>query len=138
VVFNALDNIEARRHVNRICVHMEKPLIDGGTQGYDGQVCTIVKGKSACYDCEPKPAPKGFPVCTIRSTPDKPIHCIVWAKHLFGLLFGDKDDPSAEANAVTDASGDMTGPELLKKLYIDDIEAAIKMTVKIRILNPEP
>lgn len=28
-------------------------------------------------------------VCTLRNTPDKPIHCIVWAKEmLFPLLFG--------------------------------------------------
>jgi ubiquitin-like 1-activating enzyme E1 B len=36
-----------------------------------------------CYECQPKPTPKTFAVCTIRSTPDKPVHCIVWAKHLF-------------------------------------------------------
>lgn len=28
----------------------------------------------------PKPTPKTYPVCTIRSTPSQPIHCIVWAK----------------------------------------------------------
>ena len=32
--------------------------------------------------------PQGYPICTIRSTPDKPVHCIVWAKELFKLLFG--------------------------------------------------
>ena len=31
---------------------------------------------------------KVYPICTIRSTPDKPVHCIVWAKELFKLLFG--------------------------------------------------
>ncbi|KAJ1487725.1 hypothetical protein T484DRAFT_1617518 [Baffinella frigidus] len=97
VVFNALDNIEARRHVNRVCIAAGRPLVDGGTSGYDGQVTTIIKGETGCYDCEPKPAPKGFPVCTIRSTPDKPIHCIVWGKHLFALLFGTKDDANAVA-----------------------------------------
>jgi molybdopterin/thiamine biosynthesis adenylyltransferase len=29
VVFNALDNIDARRHVNRVCVAAERPLVDG-------------------------------------------------------------------------------------------------------------
>ena len=33
-----------------------------------------------CFDCIPKPTPKTFPVCTIRSTPSQPIHCIVWSK----------------------------------------------------------
>ncbi len=32
LIFNALDNIEARRHVNRVCISVDKPLIDGGTQ----------------------------------------------------------------------------------------------------------
>jgi ubiquitin-like 1-activating enzyme E1 B len=36
---------------------------------------------------------KVYPICTIRSTPDKPVHCIVWAKELFKLLLG----PTAES-----------------------------------------
>ena len=44
---------------------------------------------SECFECQTKPVPKTFPVCTIRNTPDKPIHCIVWAKELlFQRLFG--------------------------------------------------
>ena len=45
--------------------------------------------QSECFECQPKPVPKTYPVCTIRNTPDKPIHCIVWAKELlFQRLFG--------------------------------------------------
>ena len=80
VVFNALDNIEARRHVNKMCLAADVPLIESGTTGFLGQVQVIRKGITACYDCEEKAAPKSFPVCTIRSTPSQPIHCIVWAK----------------------------------------------------------
>lgn len=29
VVFNALDNVDARRHVNRMCLAADVPLIDG-------------------------------------------------------------------------------------------------------------
>lgn len=48
-----------------------------------------IKGQTECFECKPKPVPKSFPVCTIRNTPDKPIHCIVWAKELlFQRLFG--------------------------------------------------
>lgn len=44
---------------------------------------------SECFECQPKAAPKSYPVCTIRNTPEKPIHCIVWAKDLlFQRLFG--------------------------------------------------
>lgn len=43
-----------------------------------------------CFECAPKQSrTKTYPVCTIRNTPDKPIHCIVWAKELlFARLFG--------------------------------------------------
>ena len=44
--------------------------------------------KTECYECTPKPTQKQFPICTIRSTPDKPVHNIVWAKELYKLLFG--------------------------------------------------
>jgi len=52
----------------------------------------IKRGESRCYSCFPKPKPKSYPVCTIRTLPDKPIHCVIWAKYLFGLLFGPHDD----------------------------------------------
>lgn len=53
------------------------------------QVSVHVNGKTLCYECEPKPRPKTYPICTIRNTPDKAIHCIVWAKDLlFEQLFG--------------------------------------------------
>lgn len=80
IVFNALDNMEARRHVNKMCLAADIPLIESGTTGFNGQVQVIKKGITACYDCSPKDAPKSFPVCTIRSTPSQPIHCIVWGK----------------------------------------------------------
>ena len=40
VVLNGLDNLEARKHVNRLCLAAEVPLVESGTQGYLGQVRT--------------------------------------------------------------------------------------------------
>ena len=101
-VINALDNVDARRHVNRMCLAADKPLIEAGTTGFLGQVFCIRKGETACYECFPKPQRVVYPICTIRSTPSQPVHCVVWAKELFKLLFGDAsasmlfDDPAAE------------------------------------------
>ncbi|KAI0901280.1 hypothetical protein F4806DRAFT_451702 [Annulohypoxylon nitens] len=93
IVFNALDNLEARRHVNRMCLAADVPLIESGTTGFNGQVQVIKKGVTACYDCTTKEAPKSFPVCTIRSTPSQPIHCIVWSKsYLLNEIFGTSED----------------------------------------------
>ena len=89
VVLNGLDNLDARRHVNRMCLAAGVPLVESGTAGYLGQVTVHVKDVTQCFECEPKAVPKTFPVCTIRNTPEKPIHCIVWAKDmLFSTLFG--------------------------------------------------
>ncbi|KAI1135369.1 hypothetical protein F5Y05DRAFT_180624 [Hypoxylon sp. FL0543] len=96
LVFNALDNLEARRHVNRMCLAADVPLIESGTTGFNGQVQVIKKGVTACYDCTAKEAPKTFPVCTIRSTPSQPIHCIVWSKsYLLNEIFGTSEDQAS-------------------------------------------
>ena len=38
IVLNGLDNVEARRHVNRLCLAAGVPLVESGTTGYLGQV----------------------------------------------------------------------------------------------------
>ncbi|KLO06151.1 hypothetical protein SCHPADRAFT_1002503 [Schizopora paradoxa] len=97
IVLNALDNLDARRHVNRMCLAANIPLVESGTAGYLGQVQPILKDRTECFDCLPKPVPKSFPVCTIRSTPSQPIHCIVWAKsYLLPQLFGEDENGGNE------------------------------------------
>lgn len=105
IVMNALDNRAARNHVNRLCLAADVPLIESGTAGYLGQVTVIKKGLTECYECQPKPTQKTFPGCTIRNTPSEPIHCVVWAKHLFNQLFGEEDPDQ-------DVSPDTEDPEL--------------------------
>ena len=41
IVFNALDNLDARRHVNKMCLAADVPLIESGTTGFNGQVQVI-------------------------------------------------------------------------------------------------
>ncbi|KAF8185021.1 hypothetical protein K438DRAFT_1723883 [Mycena galopus ATCC 62051] len=97
IVLNALDNLDARRHVNKMCMATQIPLVESGTAGYLGQVQPLIKDRTECFDCVPKPTPKTFPVCTIRSTPSQPIHCIVWSKsYLMGQLFGEDEDAVGE------------------------------------------
>jgi len=108
---NALDNRAARNHVNRMCLAADIPLVESGTAGYLGQVTVIRKGKTECYECQPKPHQKTFPGCTIRNTPSEAIHCIVWAKHLFNQLFGeyDPDDDVSPDTEDPEAAGDAAG-----------------------------
>jgi ubiquitin-like 1-activating enzyme E1 B len=102
VIYNALDNLEARFYVNRICLYLNIPLYESGTTGLKGQVQPIYPYLTECFHCLPKETPKTFPVCTIRSTPSKPVHCITWAKDfLFSQLFVDDDNTEI---SKTDAS----------------------------------
>lgn len=87
-----------------MCISANVPLIESGTTGFKGQVQPIRKGLTQCYDCTPKETPKSFPVCTIRSTPSQPIHCIVWAKsYLFSELFGISEDDSSDLDHTEDS-----------------------------------
>lgn len=114
LVMNALDNRTARNHVNRMCLAADVPLIESGTAGYEGQVELIKKGLSQCYECTPKAAQKTFPGCTIRNTPSEPIHCIVWAKHLFNQLFGEEDpDQDVSPDTADPEAADSAGQNAL-------------------------
>eukprot|EP00392_Amoebophrya_sp_AT5.2_P008731 g8759.t1 len=110
-VLNCLDNMSARHHVNRVCVALKKPLLEAGTTGHAGQTTVHVPHHTECYECMARPKPQKFPVCTIRKTPDKFIHCVTWAKNLFDALFSAPPAPSGEqmipAEEVDHDSGDM-------------------------------
>ena len=127
VVLSALDNIDARRHLNRICLTANRPLIEAGSTGYIGQSRVIIKDKSECYECQKKEAPKVYPVCTIRSAPSTPVHCIQWAKLLYELLFG----PADESSIIKDQHIRSESPvDYLRQLFHDDIIEQASMTDK--------
>ena len=51
MVLNALDNVKARNHVNRLCLAAEVPLVESATAGYLGEISMIRKGHTQCYEC---------------------------------------------------------------------------------------
>lgn len=119
LVINALDNKKARSHVNRLCLAADVPLIETGSAGWSGQAYLIRKGLTECYGCQPKERERVFPGCTIRNTPSEPIHCIVWAKHLFNQLFGEPDpdqdvSPNADDPELNEANGTEKGTLFLR------------------------
>lgn len=116
LVMNALDNLEARKHVNRMCLASNTPLIESGTAGLLGQASVHIKRITECFECTPKATRKVYPVCTIRNTPSQPIHCIVWSKDfLFSKLFGEDDD----ASVFDESDGKL---EELEKLKLEEAE----------------
>ncbi len=130
LVLNALDNLDARRHVNRLCLASSIPLIESGTQGFLGQTAVIEPGRTECFECQPIAAQKTYPVCTIRNTPDKPIHTIVWAKHIFNAIFGPKDaeNPLNDFNqAIEGANHETAGEKLFDFLFRTEIEKQLEV-----------
>ncbi|KAM0676468.1 E1 ubiquitin-activating protein uba2 [Gurleya vavrai] len=59
IVYNCLDNEEARSYVNFRCLLGDVPLIDGGSTGFLGQAWYYGR-KSECYDCLEKEEKKKF------------------------------------------------------------------------------
>eukprot|EP00980_Cylindrotheca_fusiformis_P007968 scaffold1697_cov120-Cylindrotheca_fusiformis.AAC.50 len=152
LVLNALDNVEARRRVNRLCLAANIPLVEAGTTGYLGQVTVIHKpSQVACYECKTQETQKVYPICTIRSTPSMPVHTIVWGKELYKLLFNGKveesmlyedvngEEPSTYMDSVTQLRKMLwktdtnmetlqeSVADLMRALYVTEIQKQLDM-----------
>lgn len=87
IVTNALDNIEARTYVDRRCVFFRKPLLESGTLGTKGNTQVVIPGLTESYSSSHDPPEKSFPMCTVRSFPNKIEHTIAWSRELFEQFF---------------------------------------------------
>eukprot|EP00835_Amoeboradix_gromovi_P006809 NODE_896_length_3330_cov_0.347570.p1 type:complete len:477 gc:universal NODE_896_length_3330_cov_0.347570:194-1624(+) len=151
LIFNCLDNYQARYHISLLSKGLHKPLIDVGSGGYNGQVMTIGAELDGyeCFGCTEMPKNETFPVCTIRSNPSKFIHVITWTKeYLFQQLFGEENDleipPEASAEdgailnqqklAFTSLRKDISSENycnlVFEKLFISDVESICELKKK--------
>ncbi|GLH07219.1 hypothetical protein R5R35_001745 [Gryllus longicercus] len=94
IVVCGLDSIVARRWINGMIISLLNyengvldtcsiiPIIDGGTEGFKGNVRVILPGMTACIDCtlDLFPPQITYPLCTIANTPRLPEHCIEYVK----------------------------------------------------------
>ncbi|MHA1604402.1 MAG: ThiF family adenylyltransferase [Candidatus Freyarchaeota archaeon] len=53
VIVDGLDNFEARRWLNSVCVGLNKPLVHGGMYGWYGNVQVVIPYITPCLDCQP-------------------------------------------------------------------------------------
>lgn len=138
LIYGALDNLEARIHLNKICLTLGIPLIETGSAGYLGQTSVIVGGRTECFDCNDHPVPSVYPVCTIKNTPSTIAHCVIWAKEfLFNSLFNvnlkNEYVEDKETQEIWYFEGFMSSlgqdsPKLLaSKLFIQDVERLLGM-----------
>ncbi|CDW53636.1 NEDD8 activating enzyme E1 catalytic subunit [Trichuris trichiura] len=102
VIVSGLDSIAARRWINNMLVRLLRynedgsldpssviPLVDGGVEGFKGNIRVILPGISPCVECyiDLYPPPVNlqlptvtYPICTISNTPRSPEHCIEYAR----------------------------------------------------------
>jgi ubiquitin-activating enzyme E1 len=86
-VTNALDNVDARTYVDRRCVFFRKPLLESGTLGTKGNTQVVLPHLTESYSSSQDPPEQSFPMCTLRSFPNKIEHTIAWARELFESSF---------------------------------------------------
>ncbi|CAI6274688.1 unnamed protein product [Periconia digitata] len=86
-VTNALDNVEARTYVDRRCVFFRKSLLDSGTLGTKGNTQVVLPHITESYSSSQDPPEKSFPMCTLRSFPNRIEHTIAWAREMFDTFF---------------------------------------------------
>lgn len=86
-VTNALDNVDARTYVDRRCVFFQKPLLESGTLGTKGNTQVVLPHLTESYSSSQDPPEQSFPMCTLRSFPNKIEHTIAWARELFEGYF---------------------------------------------------
>ncbi|KAK4217768.1 hypothetical protein QBC37DRAFT_32189 [Rhypophila decipiens] len=86
-VTNALDNVEARAYVDRRCVFFHLPLLESGTLGTKGNTQVVLPRITESYSSSQDPPEQSFPMCTLRSFPNRIEHTIAWARELFETSF---------------------------------------------------
>jgi ubiquitin-activating enzyme E1 len=78
--WNALDNVLARKYTDKRCLWYGKPLLESGTTGTKSNHEVILPHKTGSYNDGVDPPEVGIAMCTLRSFPYLPLHCIEFAK----------------------------------------------------------
>ena len=78
--WNALDNVAARKYTDGRCLWYSKPLLESGTTGTKSNSDVILPFRTSSYNDGEDPPEVGIAMCTLRSFPYLPLHCIEFAK----------------------------------------------------------
>jgi len=85
VCWNALDNVMARKYTDGKCLLYSKPLLESGTLGTKCNHEVILPYRTSTYnDGKESDADENqIAMCTLRSFPYLPLHCIEFAKQAY-------------------------------------------------------
>jgi len=85
VCWNALDNVLARRYTDSKCLLYGKPLLESGTLGTKCNHEVVLPFRTSSYSDgkESDENENQIAMCTLRSFPFLPLHCIEFAKQAY-------------------------------------------------------
>ena len=85
VCWNALDNVLARKYTDSQCLLHSKPLLESGTLGTKCNHEVILPYRTSTYNDgkESDENENQIAMCTLRSFPYMPLHCIEFAKQAY-------------------------------------------------------
>lgn len=133
-VANALDNVEARRYVDRRCVYYEKALLESGTLGTKGNTQVVVPHLTEAYSSSQDPPEKMVPVCTLHHFPNTIEHTIEWAMDSFhGTFRIDLEN----CNRFLSAPEDWLAALRANGAQTDRVESVVRNLVTDRPINLE-
>ena len=83
--WNALDNVMARRYTDGRCLFYSKPLLESGTLGTKSNHEVVLPYRTSTYNDakEDDSNENQIAMCTLRSFPYLPMHCIEFAKQAY-------------------------------------------------------
>lgn len=87
IIATALDNVQARQYIDSQAVLRKMWLLDSGTLGTKGNTQTIIPYITESYGSSADPPEEAIPVCTLKSFPYQPDHCIAWGRALYDQVF---------------------------------------------------
>ena len=110
LILNALDNNDARYYINSMCIKLNIPLINSGSEGIYGMVNWHIRGLTPCFACKNLMKEEDvIPICSIRLKPEKIEHSVAWGKVLFEQIFiennkkeGNKDNDDDKKEKLYD------------------------------------
>lgn len=136
VVVTALDNVEARKYVDRQCLLHKKFLLDSGTLGTKANSQVILPYLTETYSSSTDPPEEAVALCTIKSFPYQPEHCVAWAKNTF-LQYFQQDIRNLQANqALLLASSSSEAYEDWSKDLTEDDRQSLTVSLSHMPLTP--
>ena len=87
IIISAVDNIKARKYLDKKCTFYNKIFIDSGTKGTSANSDIYYPDKTICFNDLNIQEKNEIASCTLKNFPTKIEHCIEFAKNVFLEIF---------------------------------------------------